>query len=246
MKRERSRTISNWMSWGRPFCTSASRAFTRSTTATVLVPDCLRMRRDTALEPLAERARLLLRVRHRGDVAHADRAALEVGHDEVVERLDRLDAAQGAQAFLVAARGEPPAGISTFCAGGVLHLLDGQVEGGELVRVDEDLDLALPVAHQGDGAHVLDRLQRPLDRLSAISVISRAERWPETTRAMMGAESGSTFSTMGESCAGSRESTVPTFSRTSLAASCTLRSSTKVAKTCSAPRWWRSAARPAR
>ena len=52
MKRERSRTISNWMSWGRPFCTSASRALIRSTTATVLVPDCLRMRRDTALLPL--------------------------------------------------------------------------------------------------------------------------------------------------------------------------------------------------
>ena len=71
-----------------------------------------------------------------------------------------------------------------------------------------------------------------LIRLSAISVISRAERWPDTTSASTGAESGSTFSTMGDSVpAGSRESTVPTFSRTSLAASCTLRSSTKVAKT---------------
>ena len=35
--------------------------------------------------------------------------------------------------------------------------------------------------------------------------------------------------------AGKRDSTVPTFSRTSLAASCTLRSSTKVAKTCDWP-----------
>ena len=83
-----------------------------------------------------ERARLLLGVRHRGDVAHAHRAALEVGHDEVVERLHRLDAAQGAQAFLVAARGEPPAGdLDVLPQQRVLHLLDGQVEGGELVRV---------------------------------------------------------------------------------------------------------------
>ena len=57
-------------------------------------------------------------------------------------------------------------------------------------------------------------------RLSAISVISRADRWPETTTARIGEESGSTFSMMGASVpAGKRESTVPTFSRTSLAAS---------------------------
>ena len=52
----------------------------------------------------------------------------------------------------------------------------------------------------------------------------------------MGAESGSTFSMIGDSVpAGKRDSTVPTFSRTSLAASCTLRSSTNVAKTCDCP-----------
>ena len=75
-----------------------------------------------------------------------------------------------------------------------------------------------------------------MTRLSAISVISRAERCPDTTSASTGAESGSTFSTMGGSVpAGRRPSTVPTFSRMSLAASCTLRSRTKVAKTCDCP-----------
>jgi hypothetical protein len=59
-----------------------------------------------------------------------------------------------------------------------------------------------------------------LTRLSAISVISRAERWPETTTARTGAESGSAFSMTGISVpGGKRESTAETFSRTSLAAS---------------------------
>ena len=51
MKRDRSRTISNLMSWGSPFWTSASRALMASTTATVLVPDCFRMRSETAFCP---------------------------------------------------------------------------------------------------------------------------------------------------------------------------------------------------
>ena len=75
-----------------------------------------------------------------------------------------------------------------------------------------------------------------LIRLSAISVISRA-------RALAGDDQGQDRRRVGIDllddgrlgARGKRDSTAPTFSRTSLAASCTLRSSTKVAKTCDCP-----------
>ena len=52
MNFERSRTISKRMSWGSPFWISSSFALMRSTTATVFVPDCLRMTSETAFRPL--------------------------------------------------------------------------------------------------------------------------------------------------------------------------------------------------
>ena len=70
-----------------------------------------------------------------------------------------------------------------------------------------------------------------LIRLSAISVISRGDRLPETTSAMIGEASGSNFSMIGASVpSGNSETTPETFSRMSLAASVISRSRTKVAK----------------
>jgi hypothetical protein len=251
MKRERSRTIWNWMSWGRPFCTSASRAFTRSTTATVLVPDCLRMRRETALAPFrresvrgsssASATVAMSRTRTGLPLKSATMRSLKDSTDSMRPSVRRPSS-------LPPAVSRPP-GISTFWR--------------RRASFTCWMDRLKAVSLSGLTRIWISRFRSPtrvmaptsltvssarLIRLSAISVISRAERWPDTTRARIGAESGSTFSTIGESVpAGSRESTVPTFSRTSLAASCTLRSSTKVAKTCDCPSMEleRSSSRPA-
>ncbi len=158
MKRERSRTTSNWMSWGSPFWISASRALMRSTTATVLVPDCLRMTQRDRVAPVqaGERAGLLLAVHHGGDVADADGAALEVGHDELLEGLGlSMRPSVRRPSSWAAARDAPPGNLHVLAGEGVLDLLDAQAVAGEPVGVDEDLDLALLAPHDGDGAHVL-------------------------------------------------------------------------------------------
>ena len=51
IKRDWSRTISKRMSCGSIFLISSSLAPTRSTTSTVLVPDCLRINKETAFLP---------------------------------------------------------------------------------------------------------------------------------------------------------------------------------------------------
>ena len=121
-----------------------------------------------------EGAGLLLAVHHGGDVADAHGAALEIGHDQLLEALGRLDAAEGAQAlFLGPARDAPAGDLHVLAGQGVLHLLDAEPVTGEAVGVDEDLDLALLAPHDGDGPTSFTVSSWRLIRLSAISVISR-------------------------------------------------------------------------
>ena len=239
MKRDRSRTISNLMSWGSPFCTSASRALTASTTATVLVPDCLRMRRETALSPFRResvrgssspsRTTATSRTRTGLPFESATMRSSKASTDSMRPSVRRPSSERP-----VVRR---PPGISTFWRWSASfnvwmeRLNETSLSGSATTWISRFLSPTRVMAPTS-----LTVSSARLMRLSAISVISRAERWPETTRAMIGEESGSTFSMMGDSVpAGKRDSTVPTFSRTSLAASCTLRSSTKVAKTCDCP-----------
>jgi hypothetical protein len=234
MKRERSRTTWNRMSWGSPFCTSARRSLTRSTTATVLVPDCFRMSMETALALLrrervrgsssASLTRATSRTRTGLPLKSATMRSLKAATDSMRPSVRRPSS-------LAPAVRRPP-GISTFwrwrasrtCWMDRLEALSlSGLTRIWISRLRPPTSVIAPTSLTVSSARLM--------RLSAISVISRADRWPDTTRAMTGAESGSIFSMMGDSVpAGSRASTVPTFSRTSLAASCTFRSSTKVAK----------------
>jgi hypothetical protein len=62
--------------------------------------------------------------------------------------------------------GEAPAGdFHVLPLEGRLHLLDREPVGGEPVRVDRDLDLALALAHERDGPDILHALERALDPL---------------------------------------------------------------------------------
>ena len=239
MKRERSRTGSNLMSWGSPFWSSARRALTASTTATVLVPDCFRMSMETAFSPFKRES-------VRGSSSPSTTVAMSrtrTGLPLKSATMRSLNASTDSMRPSVrspsSVRPEVsrPPGISTFWRWRAsLSCWMERVNATSLCgstrtwisRLRSPTSVIAPTSLTVSSAR--------LTRLSAISVISRADRWPETTTASTGEESGSTFSMMGESVpAGRRESTVPTFSRTSLAASCTLRSRTNVAKTCDCP-----------
>ena len=168
MNRDWSRTTPIVTSAGRLSCSSAIRAFTRSTTATVLVPDCLRTSSDTAFWPSSrdQRARLFLAVHDLADVPHPHRPARRLRHDDGLEIRHGLDPAERAQPLLALGPGEASAGdLHALLLEGGPHLLDRQAVGLEAVGVEGELDLALALADQGDGPDVLHRLQRALDTL---------------------------------------------------------------------------------
>ena len=168
MKRDRSRTISNLMSWGSPFCTSASRALTASTTATVLVPDCLRMRRETALSPFSResvrgssspsRTTATSRTRTGLPFESATMRSSKASTDSMRPSVRRPSSERPAV--------RRPPGISTFWRWSAsFSVWMERLNETSLSGSASDLDLALPVADEGDRADVLDRLERALDAL---------------------------------------------------------------------------------
>ena len=168
MKRDWSRTTSIVTSGGRLACSSAIRAFTRSTTATVFVPDCLRTSSDTAFWPSSRDSERgssspsttspMSRIRTGPRTVSATTTVSKSGTVSIRPSVRTPSSRSGPV--------EAPAGdLHALLLEGGPHLLDRQAVGLEPVGVDGDLDLALALADQRDGADVLHRLQRPLDAL---------------------------------------------------------------------------------
>ena len=123
---------------------AASSGFDRVHHLTVLVPVWRRTRdHDRRLAPVEREAALFRRaVLGVADVADANGGAADVLDDDVVELRDLLHAAQGAHADF----GGPPndAAAGRFDVLGfqrALHILRRQVVAGQLVQVEEDIDL---------------------------------------------------------------------------------------------------------
>ncbi len=100
------------------------------------------------------------------DVAHADRASLVRGHDQVGEGRHVLHAAHGAEHHLAVALVDAAAGdLDVLLLQRLPHLQDGDLVGGHAVGVDVDVDRALPAADHDDRADALHGLDALLDLL---------------------------------------------------------------------------------
>ena len=156
------------MSGGRPGASSASCAFTASTTLTTLVPDCFWTIRLTAFLSF-RRARL------RGSATPFSTRPMSrtrIGRPSQVATIrsakagDVLHAAHGAQHQLAAALVDAAAGdLDVLRPQRVAHLLDRESGRPPAVGVDEDVDRALPAADQDHRADAAARSRCLLDLL---------------------------------------------------------------------------------
>ncbi len=116
-----------------------------------------------SVEP-GEAPRLFDRVLGPAHVADADRIAVAVGDDQVVELFSRLDAAQRPEHELARPLLHDAAGnFEVLPQDGLPHVLDRQVVRGEVIGVDDDVDRPRAAAGEEDGTDAGDRLQDLLD-----------------------------------------------------------------------------------
>src|SRR6516225_10469870 len=95
-----------------------------------------------AVDPLPGRA-LWITVLHTAYIFEANRRAVDVGDDDVVELTWRLDAAQRPHAQLGIALANGSAGhLHVFVLERLLHLLDRDAKAAQLLRVGKHADLA--------------------------------------------------------------------------------------------------------
>src|SRR5262249_8549790 len=100
------------------------------------------------------------------DVGNADRRAVDVGDDDVVEFLGGVDAAHGPQPDFPLALLQRAAGnFDVFLLDGVADLIDRESAGVQLLDVDDDVDLARTIAADADVADAVHRFERALNLL---------------------------------------------------------------------------------
>ena len=147
-------------------CSSLAR--TRSTTSTVLVPDCFLTCRPTAGSPfnlLALRISCTLSWTRPTSPNVIDRA-VAIRQDDAVEIVDVLDPAHRAERHFGGAGDEVAAGnLDVLARDRGPHLIDGQPVRVEPIGVQQQLDLAPAIALQLDRPDILHRLEHLLDLL---------------------------------------------------------------------------------
>ena len=123
-----------------------------------LPPDLEQHRRGAV--DVGDRLGLGLAVFDARDVGDADRMAVLLAHDDVVELRDRLHPAAGAQRDRLRALVDASAGhFDVLRLQRPRDVVDGQVVGAQPIGVEPDVDLALPAAenqHLADAADAFE------------------------------------------------------------------------------------------
>ena len=103
---------------------------------------------------------------HASHVSHANRRAVDVGHDDVIEEIGGFDATQRAHAHFRRPAPNGPAGnFHILVLNRAFQLIDGDAVSVELLRIAKNANLPDTPAGQVDFTDAVDRFQCPLDLL---------------------------------------------------------------------------------